>query len=214
MLQSHAGPAAMPARFFPGFAPQPGGGDPPAAPAIVGDPPATPPVTPPATPPAAPPATPPATPPAAPELPADVQAKLKEYDALKAAKEQFDREAMTETDRLKAERDEANARALASDRRAVAARLGLPAEVADRLKGSSLEEIEADAKALAPLFAQPQAKGNTGTPPGGDPPPAPNATDLQKKEAELADAVKRGRRLDILRLETEVAKLKAQQKKA
>lgn len=206
MLKPQPVPAALPARFFPGFAPQPDGGDPPA------NPPANPPADPPA-PPATPPATPP-TPPAPPELPADVKAQLDEYKKLKADAEKRDREAMSEAERLKKDLDAANARALASDRRAVAARLGLPPEVADRLKGNSLEEIEADAKALQPLFkVDPPPKGNTGTPAGSEPPPAPEKGAVEKKKQEIDEALKKGDMLGALKLKRELAALEAGAKK-
>ena len=56
----------------------------------------------------------------------------------------------------------------------VVTRKGLPAELADRLRGTTIEELEADADKLAPLVAagqqQPRPGSFGGGPQGGQPP--------------------------------------------
>jgi hypothetical protein len=174
-----------------------------------GDPPApgTPPVVPPVVPPVTPPVVPPATPPAPPELAPEVKAQLEELKTMKAAAAEAARATLSETDKLKADLAAAEARALDSLRAAVGARLGLPKEIAGRLKGGTEAEIEADGQALAKFMpATPPPLGNTGAPPAT--PPAP-AGELATKEAELVEAQKKGDRFAYMRLLREVSALQA-----
>lgn len=73
-------------------------------------------------------------------------------------------------------------------RQLVAARLGLPEELVDRLKGSTPEELSEDAERLLALFTskQPkQTKPTPITPKGGNDPEADPAPDVKK----LADSI-------------------------
>jgi hypothetical protein len=146
-------------------------------------------------------------------LPADVQAKLKELDKLKADNAKREREAMDETERLRADLADANARALDATRKAIAAREGIPAELAGRLTGATEEEIAADAKLMATFLKAPPKPADTGAAEGGDPPPAPNDSEIQKLEKQLEEARKKGDAMADLRLQREIANLKTRQGK-
>lgn len=80
----------------------------------------------------------------------------KELDALKKAQ-------MTELEKAQAEAAEAKARAtqaeLAAARQSVATAKGLPAGMAERLQGSTKEELEADADVLLKVLARPAGNG-------------------------------------------------------
>lgn len=80
----------------------------------------------------------------------------KELDAFKKAQ-------MTELEKAQAEAAEAKARAtqaeLAAARQSVATAKGLPAGMAERLQGSTKEELEADADVLLKVLAKPAGNG-------------------------------------------------------
>ncbi len=96
----------------------------------------------------------------------EAKAQLKELAALKAEAAKRAEAEMTEAERLKKQADEATAEnaKLKADilRRDVIAETGLPALFADRLKGSTKEEMLEDAKEI--MKAIPQAKVNPKVP--------------------------------------------------
>ena len=94
----------------------------------------------------------------------------KELARLKAEEEKRTKAQMTETERLQAERDEYATKTakLEADimRRDVIAETGLPPALADRLKGSTQEELLADAQELLKLLPK-QKSTQSVTNPGG-----------------------------------------------
>ena len=90
-----------------------------------------------------------------------------ELEKYKQREEERKKAEMTELERLKAEYDQAQAELKASRLRTmqieVAAKLGLPAALSDRLKGETLEEMEEDAKAILEVLPKQKAAPNTGT---------------------------------------------------
>jgi hypothetical protein len=109
------------------------------------------------------------------------------------------------TDQIDAmKRDLADERS-ARMREQVATAAKLPPELATRLRGSTREELEADAAALAALI--PAASATPGT-------PAPDPTQgarggTSDLEARLAQAEKDGRTGDVIHLKTQLAEQKA-----
>ncbi len=89
-----------------------------------------------------------------------------ELEKYKQREEERKKAEMTELERLKAEYDQAQAELKASRLRTmqieVAAKLGLPAALSDRLKGETLEEMEEDAKAILEALPKQKAAPNTG----------------------------------------------------
>ena len=90
-------------------------------------------------------------------------AELEHYKKLEEERKQAE---MTETDRLKAELDRMQSELKAKTARTmqieVAAKLGLPAALSDRLKGETLEEMEEDAKAILEVMPKQKAAPNLG----------------------------------------------------
>lgn len=97
----------------------------------------------------------------------ELKPKAKKADELSEAEQKRKEAEMTELDRLNKQLAEAQAEVkrtqLSVLRRDAAAKYSLPAELADRLKGETPEELEADAKALAALL--PKAKPQPTTSP-------------------------------------------------
>lgn len=95
-----------------------------------------------------------------------------ELEKLRAQEEEHKKAQMTESERLKAELDQAMAELKAKSTRAmqleVAGRLGLPTVLADRLKGETPEEMEADAKAMLEALPKQRTAPNSGTTNPGD----------------------------------------------
>jgi len=91
-------------------------------------------------------------------------AELERYKKLEEERKQAE---MSETDRLKAELDRAHSELKAKTVRTmqieVAAKLGIPAALSDRLHGETLEEMEEDAKAILEVLPKQKAAPNTGT---------------------------------------------------
>ena len=89
-----------------------------------------------------------------------------ELEKYKQREEERKKAEMTELERLKAEYDQAQAELKASRLRTmqieVAAKLGLPAALSDRLKGETPEEMEEDAKAILEVLPKQKAAPNTG----------------------------------------------------
>jgi len=92
----------------------------------------------------------------------------KKVEKFEAEENKRKKEAMTEQERLQAERDEALAKARELEtkqaQRDAAEKIGLPLAFADRLKGGTPEELEADAKQLLesmPKQGQKPLKGMT-----------------------------------------------------
>ena len=89
-----------------------------------------------------------------------------ELDRYKKAEEERKQAEMSETDRLKAELERAQSELKAKTVRTmqieVAAKLGLPAALSDRLHGETLEEMEEDAKAILEALPKQKAAPNTG----------------------------------------------------
>lgn len=86
----------------------------------------------------------------------ELEAQLKDYERLKAEEQKRIDASMTEQERLQKERDELakESAQLKADimRRDVIAETGLPPQLADRLKGETLEELKADAEGLLKLL--------------------------------------------------------------
>lgn len=96
-------------------------------------------------------------------------AELERYKKMEEERKQAE---MTESERLKAELDrmqgELKAKTVRTMQIEVAAKLGLPAALSDRLHGETLEEMEEDAKAILEVLPKQKAAPNTGTTnPGG-----------------------------------------------
>jgi len=89
-----------------------------------------------------------------------------ELERYKKAEEERKQAEMSETDRLKAELERAKSDLKAKTARTmqieVAAKLGLPAALSDRLHGETLEEMEEDAKAILEVLPKQKAAPNTG----------------------------------------------------
>ena len=90
-------------------------------------------------------------------------AELERYKKLEEERKQAE---MSETDRLKAELDRAHSELKAKTVRTmqieVAAKLGIPAALSDRLHGETLEEMEEDAQAILAVLPKQKAAPNTG----------------------------------------------------
>jgi hypothetical protein len=149
--------------------------------------------------------------PALPEgLPADWKERLAKAEKLEKAAKDAEDARLSDIDKANKKALDAEARAIAADKRAAAARHGLPPELAARLVGSTEAEIEADAQALKKLIPTAEAKpANTGTPAGGDPKPAGAGGEVEKKRTELAEAQKKNDGLAVLRLQREIGALEA-----
>ena len=90
-------------------------------------------------------------------------AELEHYKKLEEERKQAE---MTESERLKLELDklqsELTAKTVRTMQIEVAAKLGLPAALSDRLHGETLEEMEEDAKAILEVLPKQKAAPNTG----------------------------------------------------
>lgn len=90
-------------------------------------------------------------------------AELEHYKKLEEERKQAE---MTESERLKAELDklqsELTAKTVRTMQIEVAAKLGLPTALSDRLHGETLEEMEEDAKAILELLPKQKATPNAG----------------------------------------------------
>jgi hypothetical protein len=114
----------------------------------------------------------------------EAKKQFKELDVLRAEKEQRAQAEMTEAQKLQKQAEDASKEvaALKADilRRDVIAETGLPAAFAERLKGSTKEELLEDAKQLKALLptAQPAPHINATNPNGA----SVNETDAQMRE--------------------------------
>jgi len=101
-----------------------------------------------------------------------VKKLAQELERYKSAEEARKLAEMSETDRLKAELDRAKSELKATSIRTmqmeVATKTGLPVALASRLKGETLEEMEADAKAILELLPKSKTAPNTGATNPGD----------------------------------------------
>jgi len=118
------------------------------------------------------------------EFEKNAKKELKELETLKAEKSKRDEAEMTESQRnqKRAEEAEAKAAKLEADiiRRDVIAETGLPAIFADRLKGTTKEEMLADAQELAKTLPTVKTAPHlSASNPNGA---SPNETDAQKRE--------------------------------
>ena len=90
-------------------------------------------------------------------------AELERYRKLEEERKQAE---MTESERLKAELDklqgELKAKTVRTMQIEVAAKVGIPAALSDRLKGETLEEMEEDAKAILDMLPKQKAAPNSG----------------------------------------------------
>lgn len=115
-----------------------------------------------------------------------LKAQLKELEVLKAEKAKREEAEMTELQRLQKQAAELQAERekLTLDilRRDVVAESGLPAVFADRLKGTSKEEMLADAKAILEVLPQAQPKTAPHLPPASPSTGQVNETDAQIRE--------------------------------
>lgn len=121
--------------------------------------------------------------------------KAREEAERKAAEEQGEFKKLYELAQAKAAAAEQRARELelAGLRREAAAKFNLPAKLADRLQGETLEELEADAKAVAAELPKPAAPNINAT--GG----AGNAHSAADSEALEAMAVRLGVKPEIFK---------------
>lgn len=92
----------------------------------------------------------------------ELKPKAKQAEELAQAQKQREEAEMTEVQKLSKRLAETET-ALKAERRAaqaagIAAKFGLPAPLAERLKGETPEEMEADAKALLEALPKPQAQ--------------------------------------------------------
>ena len=112
----------------------------------------------------------------------EAAARRKRLDELEAAETKRKEAEMTESEKAtkRAQELEAKLKAyeLAELQRAAAEKAGLPAQLAKRLQGSTAEELEADAKALAETLPKP-TKTATPTNPGAN--GQQGETDAQRK---------------------------------
>ena len=108
-----------------------------------------------------------------------------ELERYKKAEEERKQAEMSETDRLKAELDRAHSELKAKTARTmqieVAAKVGIPAALSDRLKGETLEEMEEDAKAILDMLPKQKAAPNSGATNPGEKAGA-NETWAQRKQ--------------------------------
>lgn len=95
-----------------------------------------------------------------------------ELERYKLEEEKRKQAEMTESERLKAELDKARGELKAKTVRTmqieVAAKVGIPAALSDRLKGETPEEMEEDAKAILDMLPKQKAAPNTGATNPGD----------------------------------------------
>lgn len=102
-----------------------------------------------------------------------VKKLAQELEKYKQAEEARKLAEMSETDRLKAELDrvqsELKAKSIRTMQMEAATKTGLPAQLAERLKGETPEEMEADAKAMLELLPKPKPAPQIGaTNPGSN----------------------------------------------
>jgi hypothetical protein len=86
------------------------------------------------------------------------EARREAEKKLKAREEEIEREKLSAQERLERERDDARAEAekakVEALRARVAAKVGLPADLVDRLKGSTEKEVTEDAETLVRAYGQ------------------------------------------------------------
>lgn len=115
----------------------------------------------------------------------DAEEERKRKDAEAAGKwEEVNKSLVDENNSLKAERDGLLRQQMQTK---VATTVGLPLQLADRLKGESEEEMTTDAKAILALLPKPDDSKKT-PPPGNqnNPPPKGKAADLEEEKAAKA----------------------------
>lgn len=109
-------------------------------------------------------------------------AELERYRKMEEERKQAE---MSETDRLKAELDqmkgELKAKTVRTMQIEVAAKLGIPAALSDRLHGETLEEMEEDAQAILAVLPKQKAAPNSGATNPGEKAGA-NETWAQRKQ--------------------------------
>ena len=109
-------------------------------------------------------------------------AELERYRKMEEERKQAE---MSETERLQAELDKARGELKAKTVRTmqieVAAKVGIPAALSDRLKGETPEEMEEDAKAILEMLPKQKAAPNTGATNPGEKAGA-NETWAQRKQ--------------------------------
>jgi chromosome segregation ATPase len=94
---------------------------------------------------------------------AERRKKLEAFELAEAKRKEAE---MTETEKLKAELERERGERLQTLREVVAARTGLPEALADRLRGATREELEADAAAILEKLPKTPEPAKT-TPPTG-----------------------------------------------
>lgn len=108
-----------------------------------------------------------------------------ELERYKLEEEKRKQAEMTESERLKAELDKARSELKAKTVRTmqieVAAKVGIPAALSDRLKGETPEEMEEDAKAILDMLPKQKAAPNSGATNPGEKAGA-NETWAQRKQ--------------------------------
>lgn len=164
---------------------------------------------------------PPANPPADPPAGGDTTDWKKKHDDIAAnfrklegqfktlEKAQKDREDAEKTEQQKAQEraEKAERDALEARREAIGAKFGLNESLWERIKGTTKEEMEADAKGLAELFKAEPKPGHTGGEPKEKKPPE-GKTKADELKAQMEEAKKKGDITAVLKIERELGALK------
>jgi vacuolar-type H+-ATPase subunit I/STV1 len=112
----------------------------------------------------------------------ELEAKLASQETEKLKEQQRYAELyQQEKERAEQLAQETKAMQLQVQKAQVAAQYNLPAELADRLKGSNMDELTADAEQLAQLIPQAQRRTGTASVPQGDTSTAPTDKELAAK---------------------------------
>lgn len=124
-------------------------------------------------------------------------------------KAQKDREDAEKTEQQKAQEraEKAERDALEARREAIGAKFGLNESLWERIKGTTKEEMEADAKGLAELFKAEPKPGHTGGEPKEKKPPE-TKTKADELKAQMEEAKKKGDITAVLKIERELGALK------
>jgi len=113
-------------------------------------------------------------------LNAESAERRKRLEVFEKAEAERAKAQMSEIDRLKLEAEQAKAALIEARKIAIAAKHGLPDVLADRLKGETIEDIEADALKLKETIPQPKPPVNQNpTNPGSN--GAAKETDAQRR---------------------------------
>lgn len=132
-----------------------------------------------------------------------LEGKLTNFE--KAQKEREDAE-KTEAQKERERAEKAEQDAIAARREAIGAKYGLAESLWERIKGTTKEEMEEDAKGLAELFKVDAKPGHTGGEPKDKKPPEAK-TKADELKAQLAEAVKNKDEMAVMRIERQIQAL-------